>query len=272
MYTGSFYNCVLNIRHYLNELFQVTCWKFLFTIVFNQLFMNILTLLTQRVTNPQIIPPINTYDAGQYATRVYQILFYLFFSFCVIAFLLMILIGGYQWVTSRGNQEALANARSRITNGVIGLLILLILFVIVRAVNAIFGINFAGWGSGGSVGPTAVPTSPPPPTATSVLPSPTPTVPSVSGYLNESSGQTCNDVCGANGLTCLSFGTDPNGMNSHKVTYDPVGGCSFVTSVIIACVEIVDTYSPSVLCNDPFGAGADPTEYHNAEWTYCNCQ
>ncbi|HLE48406.1 MAG TPA: hypothetical protein VI819_00005 [Patescibacteria group bacterium] len=107
--------------------------------------MKTLSVISQRIINPQIISPINGFDAGQYSTRLYQILFYVFFSFCAIAFLLMVMIGGYQWITSSGDKQAIENARTRVMNGFTGLVIILILFFVVRAVNSIFGIDFAGW-------------------------------------------------------------------------------------------------------------------------------
>jgi uncharacterized BrkB/YihY/UPF0761 family membrane protein len=43
-----------------------------------------------------------------------------------LVFLILIIISGYQWMTAGGNEDAIAKAKKRITNAVIGLIIVLL--------------------------------------------------------------------------------------------------------------------------------------------------
>ena len=117
-------------------------------------------LLSDRLYNPQLISPFNTYNVSQYGSRLYSVLFVLFFVICVVAFMLMFIWGGYKWVTSGGGKEKVESARSTISNALTGLLILLILWVIIQIVNTVFGIDIADVGSMriGSSTPTPAPT------------------------------------------------------------------------------------------------------------------
>lgn len=53
-------------------------------------------------------------------------------SFLGVIFLILIIIGGYQWMTAGGNEEIIKKARARIINAVIGLAIILLAYTISR--------------------------------------------------------------------------------------------------------------------------------------------
>ena len=46
-----------------------------------------------------------------------------------------LVIGGYQYVTSRGNEEAMEKAKKTITAAIIGIVIIIMAFAIVQIVN-----------------------------------------------------------------------------------------------------------------------------------------
>lgn len=56
-----------------------------------------------------------------------------------IIFIVMLVIGAFQWITAGSDKVALESAKSRIVNAIIGLIILLSFFVIIAAVQIIFG-------------------------------------------------------------------------------------------------------------------------------------
>lgn len=58
-----------------------------------------------------------------------------------IAFFLMLLVGGFQWITSGGDKASVEAARNRLTQALVGLVILFAVFAIIAVVEAIFGIN-----------------------------------------------------------------------------------------------------------------------------------
>lgn len=63
--------------------------------------------------------------------------------FTVGAFLvlLMLIIGAYEWIASGGDKEAVAKARTRIINSLIGLIILAVAFALVNVIGQFTGLN-----------------------------------------------------------------------------------------------------------------------------------
>lgn len=61
--------------------------------------------------------------------------------FAVLAVLVFIVWGAFDWVTSGGDKEKIAGARKKITNAIIGLVLLALAGFIVTLVGQIVGIN-----------------------------------------------------------------------------------------------------------------------------------
>jgi hypothetical protein len=101
-------------------------------------------ILAQRIYNPQIILPIQNFTGWQYLQRLYPILLILGFIICVVVFVLIIIIGGIQWITSGGERSAIDNARRKVINGITGLVILLLVFFAIIVIGRIFGVNLLG--------------------------------------------------------------------------------------------------------------------------------
>lgn len=65
----------------------------------------------------------------------------------VIACFLMLILGGFNWMTSQGDKQKLASARQRIAMAIIGLIVVFISFVIINIIYNFFnlgGNNFLG--------------------------------------------------------------------------------------------------------------------------------
>lgn len=73
---------------------------------------------------------------------------YIFFIAGVLL-LIYLILGGYQYIFSRGEPGATAAARGKITNAIIGLIIVLTAYWIVQVVAMFFGIQEIGFGGGG---------------------------------------------------------------------------------------------------------------------------
>ena len=151
--------------------------------------------LIAQLVNPQIVASIRNLNASEYLNRLIPMLIYLGLMLCAIAFILLFLIGGFQWITSGGNKQSLENARNKIVNAITGLLVLLLLWLILQIVNLIFGVNIGGLGiprfGGGGGGP--IPTQTPG--------GPTPTGGIVSGTCSWGNN-TCSCTC-PSGYTVL---------------------------------------------------------------------
>ncbi|MEJ0021719.1 MAG: pilin [Candidatus Doudnabacteria bacterium] len=54
---------------------------------------------------------------------------------------LFIIIGGFQYITSAGNEELAERGKKNLQNAVIGIVIIVLSYVIVRVVSTFFGVN-----------------------------------------------------------------------------------------------------------------------------------
>lgn len=70
--------------------------------------------------------------------------FTLVFSVAALMVLVMLIWGAISWITSGGDKDAVAAARKRIINALIGLAILALAFFIVRFVGQIVGFDILG--------------------------------------------------------------------------------------------------------------------------------
>ncbi|MBI2019650.1 hypothetical protein HYS95_03220 [Candidatus Daviesbacteria bacterium] len=59
----------------------------------------------------------------------------------IILVLVMLIIGAYEWITSGGDKEAVAKARNRIINALIGLVVLAVAFALARLGGQIVGFD-----------------------------------------------------------------------------------------------------------------------------------
>ena len=58
-----------------------------------------------------------------------------------LLFLFYFLIASIQWITAGGNTQQLENARDRITNSIIGLIVTIAAYAIVALVGSVFGLD-----------------------------------------------------------------------------------------------------------------------------------
>ena len=124
--------------------------------------------------------PFN-FDLGDLISRIFPVTIIL----SAIAVFFYLIWGGYDWMTAGEDKTKVAGARSKITNGLIGLTIVASSWAIFRVVDQFFGIGLTGQSS-------------------------TP-----AGYFDiDCTGSPCN--CGASGSTVLSCNgicRIPSGLN-----------------------------------------------------------
>lgn len=96
------------------------------------------------IINPSIKAPLERAPNGEGA-ETFAKLFGSLWSFAIIAaglaFLIFLIVGGIQWITAGGDKAHLENARDKITNGFIGLIVVLAAFVIVSILEGVLGIK-----------------------------------------------------------------------------------------------------------------------------------
>lgn len=90
-----------------------------------------------------ITPPTQGYkDLGNFITNLIQ----LSFVIALIVVLIMLVWGAFQWIASGGDKEAVAAARGRILNALIGLAILAVAFALFRFAGQFLGFGALGPG------------------------------------------------------------------------------------------------------------------------------
>ncbi len=77
--------------------------------------------------------PAGAQNAGELILAVLQVLLIVAASIAVI----FLIIGGYRYVVSRGNEEGMEGAKKTITSSILGLVIIILAFAIVRIISAI---------------------------------------------------------------------------------------------------------------------------------------
>lgn len=58
-----------------------------------------------------------------------------------IVFVFVMLVSGISWMLSGGDKQKIEEARSRLTNGLVGFIIVLSVFAITGVIEVLFGIN-----------------------------------------------------------------------------------------------------------------------------------
>lgn len=105
---------------------------------------------------PSNIPSGLQGSASSSGTAVFQLTTNLLLSFAAFLALAILIFAGIQWITSGGDSEKLAVAKSRIKYAIIGLVIVTLSFFIVRIV-----ITILGGDSSGAFNPFGVPAASP---------------------------------------------------------------------------------------------------------------
>lgn len=95
---------------------------------------------TNKVTNP-VLGNLNSLDGQGYFSQFIPKAIGLLFVFGAIAFFFMFLWGAITWILSGGDKAHVENARSRITNALVGFILMIGVFAIVKLIETFFGIN-----------------------------------------------------------------------------------------------------------------------------------
>lgn len=61
-----------------------------------------------------------------------------------LVFFFILILGGFKWVTSGGDEKKVGAARSEITNALIGLAIVFAAWAIMKLIGIVFGIDILG--------------------------------------------------------------------------------------------------------------------------------
>ncbi len=91
-----------------------------------------------QIQNP-VLGPIGNQSGVSFFQKFIPAAINLTFVAASVIFLFMLIFGAIQWISSGGDKQALENAKGRITNALIGIVILFALFAIVNLISNFFG-------------------------------------------------------------------------------------------------------------------------------------
>ncbi len=95
-----------------------------------------------RVNPPQQIQNLTNRGGAEGISFFLTNIINLFFAVSGVVFIFMIIFGAFQWMTSGGDKEAVAKARSRITHAIIGIILLSLAFLIITIIGEVTGFEF----------------------------------------------------------------------------------------------------------------------------------
>ena len=90
-------------------------------------------------------PALDGLGTGEGETIIAQVIanaLKIVFSISGLILLVMLLIGGFQWMTAGGNKEAMVAAQKRISSALIGFVIFISVFAIINFIAPVLGLRF----------------------------------------------------------------------------------------------------------------------------------
>jgi hypothetical protein len=172
--------------------------------------------LISQLRNPVLSTRFQDFSGVEFVNQLLTNLIGILLVAGIVIFFFMLMLGAVEWISSGGDMQKVANARKRIENALIGLLIIFFIFVIIRFINSIFDINI------GNI---------PPPGPTPILtPTPTPSPPPTEdGYCIDDSGN-CTCQCPP-GYSATTTCTQDSPACSGVCQCQQVSACAGVNTV-----------------------------------------
>jgi Zn-dependent protease len=93
------------------------------------------------ITNPAVGNLGKSEGATSFIQKAIPAAISLAFLIGAIVFFFMLLMGGISWISSGGDKQKLEEARGRVSNAIIGLVILFATFAVIKIIGAFFHID-----------------------------------------------------------------------------------------------------------------------------------
>lgn len=94
-----------------------------------------------QITNPAIGDLGKSQNATSFVQKAIPALISFAFLIGGVVFFFMLLLGGIQWISSGGDKQKLEEARGRVTNALIGIIILFATYAVIKIIGAFFHID-----------------------------------------------------------------------------------------------------------------------------------
>jgi hypothetical protein len=285
----------------INKKKRVFFSLFTFPLVF--LFILVLPSLVSAqdpITNPALNISLTSLSGSEFFSGLVSALLTLFFVIGAIVFVFIIVIGAVGWISSGGDKVANENARKKITNAAIGLVILFSLFAVINLIEYFFGTDITSF----NITDISIPPTTPG--------APTPTVPPAvscedrcapASYACRPSSEGCetdetqDGFCGASIYVYCCCGPAPTATTAPTATpttatvvFNSLGRCDDICDGLsLNCLQVgiddnatYDNYAYSqgpgncytgpATCSTLISNQGGTTCYgHETMWTRCRC-
>jgi predicted Kef-type K+ transport protein len=97
--------------------------------------------MNPEITNPALTEALQKMTGLAFLQIIINNIIVLFLVAGVVVALILIIIGGIQWMTASGDKAKMESARGRIVGALVGLVIILAVYAIIRLVGDFLGIE-----------------------------------------------------------------------------------------------------------------------------------
>lgn len=97
--------------------------------------------ISEAITNPLLKDTLQTKTGVEFFQSFVPNLITLGLIIGAVFFLFILIIGAIQWISSGGDKNALEEAKHKITNAIVGIIILFSVFAVLKLIENFFGIS-----------------------------------------------------------------------------------------------------------------------------------
>jgi len=97
------------------------------------------------INNPALSNRIAGLTSEEFLSRLLSVVLGLAFIIGSLAFFFIFIIGGIEWITSGGDKVKVDDARRKLTNALVGLILLFSIFAIANLIDTVFGVNITSF-------------------------------------------------------------------------------------------------------------------------------
>jgi len=101
--------------------------------------------MRQIINNPALSNRIAGLTSEEFLSRLLSVVLGLAFIIGSLAFFFIFIIGGIEWITSGGDKVKVDDARRKLTNALVGLILLFSIFAIANLIDTVFGVNITSF-------------------------------------------------------------------------------------------------------------------------------
>jgi len=97
------------------------------------------------INNPALSNRIAGLTSEEFISRLLSVVLGLAFIIGSLAFFFIFIIGGIEWITSGGDKVKVDDAKRKLTNALVGLILLFSIFAIANLIDRVFGVNITSF-------------------------------------------------------------------------------------------------------------------------------